>query len=86
MGRLHEGHFNSAKKPASGMTLGAGTYGLLSPRDRQRPRRKHKQRASHTPRRTSFDYLGRKPSFTRDQLQTVRNMLELEAGTSAIPG
>lgn len=27
---------------------------------------------------------GRKPSFTRDQLQTVRNMLELEVGSSAI--
>jgi DNA invertase Pin-like site-specific DNA recombinase len=31
-----------------------------------------------------LNYLGRKPSFTRDQLRTVRNMLELEAGTSAI--
>ena len=29
-------------------------------------------------------YLGRKPSFTREQLQAVRNMLEHEAGTSTI--
>jgi DNA invertase Pin-like site-specific DNA recombinase len=31
-----------------------------------------------------LNYLGRKPSFTREQLQTVRDMLEREAGTSAI--
>lgn len=31
-----------------------------------------------------LNYLGRKPSFTRGQLATVRDMLEREAGASAI--
>lgn len=31
-----------------------------------------------------LNYLGRKPSFTREQLYTVRSMIEREAGTSAI--
>lgn len=31
-----------------------------------------------------LNYLGRKPSFTREQLQAVRNMLEGEARTTAI--
>ncbi len=31
-----------------------------------------------------LNYLGRKPSFTREQLQIVRNMIEGEAGTTAI--
>ena len=31
-----------------------------------------------------LNYLGRKPSFTREQLQAVRAMIEREAGTSAI--
>jgi putative DNA-invertase from lambdoid prophage Rac len=31
-----------------------------------------------------LNYLGRKPSFTREQLTAVRDMIEREAGTSAI--
>lgn len=36
------------------------------------------------PKPNILNYLDRKRSFTREQLRNVRNMLELEVGTSAI--
>src|SRR4051794_14343572 len=45
---------------------------------------KEAQRAGIVHARDSGVYRGRKPSFTRDQLQTVRNMLSQGAGVSAI--